>query len=70
MQTFEILILDCGSEKQAVWSTPRKAKEWSEQSRKFTTTIKATPTERLFLRKTGKALDEKTFELAACKRKI
>lgn len=70
VRAFEKPILDCFGEKQEVWSTPRKAKEWSAQARKFITTIKATPAERLFLRKTGKALDEKTFELAACKRKI
>jgi len=70
VRAFETPILDSCGEKPEVWLTPRKAKDWSEQARKFATTIKATSTDRLFLRKAGKALDEKAFELAACKRKI
>lgn len=70
VRAFETPILDSCGEKPEVWSTPRKAREWTEQSRKFATAIKATPAGRLFLRKAGNALDEKMFELAACKRKI
>jgi len=40
------------------------------QARKFKQVVKAMPTDQLFLQKVSKAMDEKDFELAVCKRKI
>lgn len=70
LRTFEMPILEDFGDEKAVWSTPRKSKEYREQARQFSQIIKAMPTDRLFLRKVGKAMDEKDFELAMAKRRI
>ena len=70
VRTLNKPILTDFGEDQVLWSTPRKAYDYTTQARKFAKTIKAMPTDRLFLRKVGKAIDEKTFELATCKRRI
>ena len=41
-----------------------------EQAWQFGQLVEAMPTDKLFLREVGKALDEKDFELALCKRRI
>ena len=53
-----------------MWSTPRRARDYTEQARRFAALIKAVPSDRLFLRKVGKAMDDQAFELATCKRKL
>jgi len=70
IHTFQKPILEDFGDKQVVWSTPRKSTEYREQARQFGQLVKAMPTDKLFLRKVGKALDEKDFELALCKRRI
>jgi len=63
-------ILDYYGGERVVWSTLRKACDYTEQARRFATSIKAVPSDRLFLRKVGKVMDNQAFNLAACKRKI
>jgi len=70
VRTSQKPILEDFSDEQVVWSTPRKSIEYREQARQFGQLVKAMPTDKLFLRKVGKAMDEKDFELAICKRRI
>ena len=50
-----------------VWSTLRKFTEYREQARQFGQLVKVMLTDKLFLQKVSKALDEKDFELTLCK---
>ena len=70
IHTLKKLILNHYRGERVVWLTLRKACDYTEQARRFTTLIKAVPSDRLFLRKVGKAMDNQAFNLAACKRKI
>ncbi len=70
LRTLRKPLLEDFRDEQITWSTPRKSKDYTDQVRKFSASDKVMPSDRLFLRKVGKAMDEKDFELAACKRRI
>ncbi|KAL8329939.1 hypothetical protein RB597_005300 [Gaeumannomyces tritici] len=55
---------------QRAWKTPTKSRELASQMEDFTSTIQATPTKRLFLRKIRKGFALKDLEMADYQRKI
>jgi len=55
--TLETLILKYYRGERVVWSTLRRARDYIKQARRFTALIKAVLSDRLFLRKVGKAMD-------------
>jgi len=52
---------------QTPWSTPRKCHEFTEQATRFAQSVKATPAEKIFLQKVGKALHQNYAKMAIAK---